>query len=189
MGQHIASTMAQIIAEELGASWSHMRVNLVGNDHQYADPVLGATITGGSWSTMMNFDTMSRAGAAGRMALIEIAAPMLGAQPGDCQAFESRIVAKNGESVTFADIVKSGKAAKSYSAEELKAIKLKTADQYTLVGKELPQIDIPFKVNGTAKYGIDTCCRGHGLRPRRDAADAVRRDGRSRSTTPQPRRR
>jgi isoquinoline 1-oxidoreductase len=160
MGQHIASTMAQIIAEELGSSWSHMRVNLVGNDHKYADPVLGATITGGSWSTMMNFDTMSRAGAAGRMALIEIAAPMLGAQPGDCQAFESRVVAKNGKSVSFADIVKSGKPGKSFSADELKAIKLKTADQYTLVGKELQQIDIPFKVNGTAKYGIDTMLPG-----------------------------
>ena len=28
MGQHIASTMAQIIAEELGASWKDMRVQL-----------------------------------------------------------------------------------------------------------------------------------------------------------------
>ncbi|HXT09827.1 MAG TPA: molybdopterin cofactor-binding domain-containing protein [Roseiarcus sp.] len=160
MGQHVASTMAQIVAEELGASWSHMRVNLMGNDPKYADPVLGATITGGSWSTMMNFDAMSRAGAAGRMALIEAAAPMLGAQPGDCQAFESRIAAKNGKSVSFGDIVKAGKLGKTYSAAELKAIKLKTADQYTLVGKELQQIDIPFKVNGTAKYGIDTILPG-----------------------------
>ena len=160
MGQHIASTMAQIVAEELGASWSHMRVNLVGNDPKYHDPVLGATITGGSWSTMMNFDAMSRAGAAGRMALIDIAAPMLGAAPGDCQAFESRIVAKNGKSVSFADIVKSGKAGKTFSADDLKAIKLKTADQYTLVGKEVQQIDIPLKVNGTAKYGIDTMLPG-----------------------------
>ena len=71
MGQHVASTMAQIVAEELGAAWSHMRVNLVGNDPKYNDPVLGAIITGGSWSTMMNFDAMSRAGAAGRMALVE----------------------------------------------------------------------------------------------------------------------
>ena len=32
MGQHVASTMAQIVADELGASWGDMRVNLVGND-------------------------------------------------------------------------------------------------------------------------------------------------------------
>src|SRR3569623_1862945 len=32
MGQHIASTMAQIVCEELGAKWSDMRVNLASND-------------------------------------------------------------------------------------------------------------------------------------------------------------
>jgi isoquinoline 1-oxidoreductase len=160
MGQHIASTMAQIVADELGASWSHMRVNLVGNDPKYADPVLGATITGGSWSTMMNFDAMSRAGAAGRLALIDAAAAMLGVPASDCQVNESRVSARGGKSVTFADIVKSGKLDKTYSPDELKAIKLKSSDQYTLIGKDVPQIDIPFKVNGTAKYGIDTMLPG-----------------------------
>src|SRR5205814_7029477 len=67
MGQHIASTMAQIICEELGANWKDLRVQLASNDPKFNDPVLGAQITGGSWSTMMNFDAMSRAGAAGRM--------------------------------------------------------------------------------------------------------------------------
>ena len=74
MGQHVASTMAQIICEELGAKWSDMRVSLASNDPKFNDPVLGAQITGGSWSTMMNFDAMSRAGAAGRLALTEAAA-------------------------------------------------------------------------------------------------------------------
>ena len=91
MGQHVASTMAQIVAEELGASWSNMRVNLVGNDPKFNDPVLGAIITGGSWSTMMNFDAMSRAGAAGRMALVDAAAGILGAPAGECVAADSRV--------------------------------------------------------------------------------------------------
>ena len=50
MGQHIASTMAQIICEELGADWKDMRVQFASNDPKYNDPVLGAQITGGSWS-------------------------------------------------------------------------------------------------------------------------------------------
>src|ERR1700722_19271006 len=78
MGQHIASTMAQLISEELGSSWKDMRVQLASNDPKYNDPVLGAQITGGSWSTMMNYDAMSRAGAAGRMALTEVAAAAMG---------------------------------------------------------------------------------------------------------------
>src|SRR5579872_6412424 len=66
MGQHIASTMAQLICEELGANWKDMRVQLASNDPKFDDPVLGAQLTGGSWSTNMNFEIMGRAGAAGR---------------------------------------------------------------------------------------------------------------------------
>ena len=82
MGQHVASTMAQLVAEELGADWRDMRVNLV-TDGKYADPVLGAIITGGSWSTRMNFDAMSRAGAAGRVTMIDAAAAVLGVPAGE----------------------------------------------------------------------------------------------------------
>ncbi|MGD9836278.1 MAG: molybdopterin cofactor-binding domain-containing protein [Afipia sp.] len=161
MGQHIASTMAQLVAEELGASWKDMRVQLASNDPKYNDPVLGAQITGGSWSTMMNFDAMSRAGAAGRIALTEAAAAMMGVPANELVVRESRIShAKSKKSLSFAEIVKSGKATKKFSADDLKALKLKTPDQYTLVGQSIPQIDIPSKTNGTAKYGIDTFLPG-----------------------------
>jgi isoquinoline 1-oxidoreductase subunit beta len=161
MGQHIASTMAQIICEELGSSWKDMRVALASNDPKFNDPVLGAQITGGSWSTMMNFDAMSRAGAAGRMALVEAAAGTIGVPAAELTVRESAIShAKSKKSLTFADIVKSGKATKTYTGDELKAIKLKTADQYTMIGVSVPQLDIPSKTNGTAKYGIDTMLPG-----------------------------
>ncbi len=161
MGQHIASTMAQLVAEELGANWKDMRVKLASNDPKYNDPVLGAQITGGSWSTMMNFDAMSRAGAAGRTALTEAAAAMMGVPAGELVVRDSRIShPKSKKSLTFAEIVKGGKATKTFTADELKALKLKTPDQYTLVGQSVPQLDIPSKTNGTAKYGIDTFLPG-----------------------------
>src|SRR5246127_4138816 len=161
MGQHIASTMAQIVCEELGAKWSDMRVNLASNDPKFNDPVLGAQITGGSWSTMMNFDAMSRAGAAGRMALTEAAAASMGVPASELTVKDSVIShAKSKKSMTFADVVKSGKATKTYTPDELKAIKLKTPDQYTMIGVSVPQLDIPSKTNGTAKYGIDVMLPG-----------------------------
>ncbi len=162
MGQHIASTMSQIICEELGASWKDMRVQLASNDPKFNDPVLGAQVTGGSWSTMMNFDAMSRAGAAGRIALTEAAAVLMGGVPaGELVVRESTIThPKSKKSMTFADVVKSGKATKTFTPDELKAIKLKTADQYTLIGVSVPQLDIPSKTNGTAKYGIDVMLPG-----------------------------
>ena len=161
MGQHIASTMAQIVAEELGASWKDMRVQLASNDPKFNDPVLGAQITGGSWSTMMNFDAMSRAGAAGRMALTEAAAASMGVPASELVVRGSVVShSKSKKSMSFADIVKSGKITKTFTPDELKAIKLKTPDQYTMVGVSVPQLDIPSKSNGTAKYGIDVMLPG-----------------------------
>src|SRR4051812_48036553 len=161
MGQHIASTMAQIICEELGANWKDVRVQLASNDPKFNDPVLGAQITGGSWSTMMNFDAMSRAGAAGRMALTEAAAASMGLPVSELVVKDSVIShAKSKKSMTFADVVKSGKATKTFTPDELKAIKLKTPDQYTMIGVSVPQLDIPSKTNGTAKYGIDVMLPG-----------------------------
>ncbi|MGZ3321432.1 MAG: molybdopterin cofactor-binding domain-containing protein, partial [Xanthobacteraceae bacterium] len=164
MGQHIASTMAQIICEELGANWKDMRVQLASNDPKFNDPVLGAQITGGSWSTMMNFDAMSRAGAAGRMALVDAAVVAMGVPPfyKDEMVVRDSAVShpKSKKSMTFAEIVKSGKITKTFTPDELKAIKLKTPDQYTMIGISVPQLDIPSKTNGTAKYGIDTMLPG-----------------------------
>jgi isoquinoline 1-oxidoreductase subunit beta len=161
MGQHIASTMAQIISEELGSSWKDMRIQLASNDPKFNDPVLGAQITGGSWSTMMNYDAMSRAGAAGRMALTEAAAASMGVPAGELVVRDSTIShPKSKKSMTFAEIVKSGKATKTFTPDELKAIKLKTPDQYTMIGVSVPQLDIPSKTNGTAKYGIDVFLPG-----------------------------
>lgn len=161
MGQHIASTMAQIVAEELGTNWKDMRVQLASNDPKFNDPVLGAQITGGSWSTMMNFDAMSRAGAAGRIALTEAAAGIMGVPAGELVVRNSTVShPKSKKSMGFADIVKSGKITKTFTPDELKTIKLKTPDQYTMIGVSVPQLDIPPKVNGTAKYGIDVMLPG-----------------------------
>ena len=161
MGQHVSSAMAQIVAEELEADWRMMNIQLVDNDPKYNDPVLAALITGGSWSVRMNFDAMSRAGAAGRITLIDAGAAMMGVPASECRASNSQVIhTKTGKKVSYAKIVSDGKASKVWTADELKAIKLKTPGQYTLVGQSVPQLDIPPKTNGTAKYGIDAMVPG-----------------------------
>jgi isoquinoline 1-oxidoreductase beta subunit len=161
MGQHVASAMAQIVADELEADWRMVSVMLPDNDPKYNDPVLGALLTGGSWSVRMNFDPMSRAGAAGRITLIEAGAAMMGVPAGECRAANSQVIhAKSAKKVSYAKIVSDGKAAKVWTPDELKAIKLKTPDQYSLIGQSVPQIDVPPKTNGKAKYGIDAAVPG-----------------------------
>src|ERR1039458_10852410 len=85
----------------------------------------------------------------------------MGVPAGELVVRESVIThAKTKKSMTFAEIVKSGKITKTFTPDELKAIKLKTPDQYTLIGVSVPQLDIPSKTNGTAKYGIDVMLPG-----------------------------
>lgn len=161
MGQHISSTMSQLIAEELGAAWKDVTFVLASNDPKFNDPMLKAQITGGSWSTGMNFDAMSRAGAAGRITLIDTAATMMGVPASQLRAENSRVVdTKTGKKLTFAQIVSQGKPSRVWTEDDLKAITLKTAADRTLVGKSVPQLDIPAKTNGTAKYGIDAFVPG-----------------------------
>jgi isoquinoline 1-oxidoreductase len=161
MGQHVSSAMAQIVAEELEADWGKVRIAFPNNDPRFADPVLGAILTGGSWSVRMNFDAMSRAGAAGRLTLIEAGAGLLGVKPEQCRASNGQVIdSKSGKKVSYAKIVADGKASRAWTADELKAIKLKTPDQYKLVGVAVPQLDIPPKTNGTAKFGIDAMQAG-----------------------------
>ena len=150
MGQHVGTALAQAVVEELEADWRDVRID-------YPDPAerWGLMVTGGSWSVNNTFDTLARCGAAGRIALIEAAAKMMGVQPADCTAANSRVTAKNGKSLSYADLVSTGKLDKTYTPDDLKTIKLKSAAEYKIVGKSVQALDIPGKTNGTAVYGMD----------------------------------
>src|SRR4030088_2242461 len=104
---------------------------------------------------------MRRAGASGRITLIDAGAAMMGVPAGECRASNSQVIhSKTGKKVSYAKIVSDGKASKAWTADELKAIKLKAPGSYTLVGQSVAQLDIPPKTNGTAKYGIDAMFPG-----------------------------
>src|SRR5499427_7060559 len=72
MGQHIGTAVARILADELEVDWSNVRILLVDSD-----PKWGNMHTGGSTSVWTDFPIYSRAGAAGRIALIEAGAKLL----------------------------------------------------------------------------------------------------------------
>ena len=148
-GQHVGTALAQIVAEELGADWDKVEIDYVG-----IDPRHGLMVTGGSWSVNWTFDALSRAGAAGRIALQEAAAGEYGGSASD-YTVKDGVVSGNGKSVSFGKLVKRGIQPRIFSEDELKEIRLKPASARTLVGKSLPALDIPPKTDGTAVFGID----------------------------------
>jgi CO/xanthine dehydrogenase Mo-binding subunit len=149
MGQHVGTAIARILADELEADWE--RVQIV---HVDTDPKWGFMVTGGSWSVWQSWPVYSRAGAAGRIALIEAGSKLLGVPAQSCTA-RSGAVLSGGHKVTYGDIVRRANLSRRFSADELKALPIKPAAERRLVGREVVALDIATKTNGTARYGID----------------------------------
>ncbi|HVH32849.1 MAG TPA: molybdopterin cofactor-binding domain-containing protein [Tahibacter sp.] len=149
MGQHVGTALARILADELEADWNHVRIN-----HVDTDPKWGLMVTGGSWSVWQSWLPLAQAGAAGRIALIEEGARLLGAAPEACIARNSTVIAGT-RTISYAQIVQRGDLTRTYTAEELAKLPLKPPAERRLVGIDTQAIDIPGKTNGKAVYGID----------------------------------
>jgi CO/xanthine dehydrogenase Mo-binding subunit len=151
IGQHVGTALAQALAEELEVRWEDVRVR-----YASSAPEWGLMITGGSWSINWTFDQMSSVGAAGRIALIEAGARLLGVDPAQCKAEESRIVnISTGGAVSYGEILQKVEVSLNLEENALKQIVLKKPEAYKLVGRSVAALDIPGKVDGSAEYTID----------------------------------
>jgi CO/xanthine dehydrogenase Mo-binding subunit len=149
MGQHVGTAVARMLADELEADWSLVRVNAVDSD-----PKWGTMVTGGSWSVWQEYRPMSQAGAAGRMALVDAGAKLLGVSASRCRARNGRVEV-GSRSISYGDIVRRGSLSKHYTADELAKLPLKKPSERRLIGRPTDALDIPSKVDGSGLYGID----------------------------------
>jgi len=149
MGQHVGTALARILADELEADWDKVRIV-----HVDTDPKWGVMVTGGSWSVWQTFPLFSRAGAAGRIALIEAGARLMGVSPTACKAIKSEIVS-GGRSISYGEIARRGGAVRQFIPAELDKLPIKPPSQRRLIGQPVKALDIVTKTDGTARYGID----------------------------------
>src|ERR1700723_649049 len=154
LGQHVGTALARIVADELEADWSKVKIVLVDTD-----PKWGLMITGGSLSVWQSFPILSRAGAAGRIALTEEGAKLLGANPQSCTARNGAVHA-DGRSILYGDIVARGNLQRAFTPEQLRAIPIKAPGERRLIGRDTMALDVPSKTNGTGRYGIDAVVEG-----------------------------
>ena len=155
MGQHVGTALARILADEVEADWNKVRFDAVNTD-----PKWGLMITGGSWSVWQTFPVFSQAGAAGRIALIEAGAKLLGVATQQCSARNSAVVAADQRSISYAEIVRRGDLRRTFTPAELVKMPIKPASERHLIGRKVDALDIPPKTNGTARYGIDASAEG-----------------------------
>jgi isoquinoline 1-oxidoreductase subunit beta len=155
MGQHVGTSLARIVADELEADWSKVKIDIVDSD-----PKWGLMITGASWSVWQSFPVLSRSGAAGRIALIDEGAKLLGANPKNCTARNGGVHA-GGRSILYGDIVARGNLQRRYTNDELEKIPIKAPADRRFIGKAGAEaLDVPSKVDGSGRYGIDATVEG-----------------------------
>ena len=154
MGQHVGTALARIVADELEADWRKVKIVTVDSD-----PKWGIMVTDGSWSVWQSFPLLSRAGAAGRIALIEEGAKLLGVPEQTCTARDHAVHA-GGRSIPYGDIVARGNLRRTFTSEELEKMPIKAADKRRLIGRNTLADDIPSKVDGKGRYGLDAVVEG-----------------------------
>jgi len=146
MGQGVRTSLPMILAEELEADWKHITIEQAGASTLYGDQT-----TGGSASVRTTWDPMRKAGAAAREMLISAAALQWGVPRASCKAENSSVIhADSNRRLSYGAL-----ANKAAGLPIPTDPPLKQAKDYRIVGKPLPRLDTPSKVDGTAEYGID----------------------------------
>lgn len=149
MGQGVRTAWAMMLADELGADWSRIKlVQAAPGPAPFDD--LG---TGGSGSMEDGWAMLRKAGAAAREMLIAAAAAKWNVSPNECKA-ERGAVVNAGRRLEFGALV--ADAAKLPVPNNAP---LKTRTDYQLIGQRTAKIDGLDIVTGRARYGIDAKIR------------------------------
>jgi len=183
MGQGALTGLGMLLAEELDADWSLVRIHEAPAEDVYANgylmhaffaemgftppgfldrsldfaafkmaDIFGLMMTGGSTSTRgTGASGMRVAGASARAMLVEAASREWGVPVQELSTGASQVThASSGRSAPYGDL-----ASLASTLDLPRRPTLKSREQYTLVGTPQPRADIPGKVVGQARYGID----------------------------------
>ncbi len=172
-GQGVWTALPQIVADELGADWRTVGVEAAPINPLYANPlaadalfagafdripaalrrehaVRGALmLTGGSASIRMFEPALREAGAAARVLLCKAAAKRWGVDWTACET-DSGFVVAGKKRLRFAEL-----AAEAVAFDLPAELPLRVDDDGRLTGQDLPRLDVPAKVDGSANFAAD----------------------------------
>jgi CO/xanthine dehydrogenase Mo-binding subunit len=148
MGQGVRTAMPMIVADELDADWSSVRVvQADAHPSKYGRMMtVGSTsVRNGAWMPLR------RAGASAREMLVAAAAARWGVPARECTTEKGRVAhAASGRSAAYGELAEAA-AGQAVPPQP----RLKEPSQFTLIGTRVPQVDMKEKVSGKAVYGTD----------------------------------
>lgn len=153
MGQGIHTGLATLLAEELDADWAQIKVEPAPADVTRYNNLMWGTLqgTGGSTSIANSSQQMRQAGAIARAMLVQAAAAEWNVPAADISVSEGVVShTPSKRHARFGDL-----AAKAATLMVPWVAPLKQPSGFTLIGKDVPRVDVPAKTDGTARYALD----------------------------------
>src|SRR3989440_3104015 len=152
MGQGVTTALPMLLAEELDADWSKIKIEFAPADKAYANPLLfGMQATGGSRSVRAAYTPLRKAGAAAREMLVAAAAETWGVNKSACHADKGAVIhAPSKRVLTYGKLV-----AKAATVPLPHDVPLKDPKEWKILGTRVRRLDTPPKVDGSAQFGID----------------------------------
>ncbi len=154
MGQGATTTLAAVLADELYVPFEQVELEFSPYHPDYRDPVYQWMFTGNSQSISSFYDVMRKMGAAAREMLLQAASARLQAPVSELTTSKGSIThARSERSVTFGEVASAAGRLPVPTNPKLR-------DDSSLDGRRTPRWDIPAKVDGSAKFGIDISVPG-----------------------------
>ncbi len=149
MGQGVMTSLPMILAEELDVDWRQVHVV-----QAPTNPAVYNHGTGGSNAIRTSFTPLRQAGAAARLMLIRAAATHWEAEPESCTTSKGFVIhTRTNRRASYGQLAA---AASKLPVPDLATVKLKEPSKFAIIGTSVPRVDLPLKVDGSAKFGIDT---------------------------------
>ncbi|KVU38480.1 aldehyde oxidase [Burkholderia ubonensis] len=158
MGQGAYTGIATIVAEELDADWSSVRVESAPADaKRYANLAFGTMQgTGGSSAMANSWQQLREAGGKARAMLVSAAAARWNVPAGELTTKDGFVIhAKTGRQAGYGTLV--AQAAKLPVPDK---VTLKQPAEFRLIGHKIPRVDAAPKSDGTAQFTLDVTFPG-----------------------------
>jgi len=157
MGQGVMTSLPLLVAEDLDADWNKVRVVQSPDDAKiYGNPgFFGTLTTVASIAISGYYEKLRIAGAQARKIMLANAAQIWKVPIGELSTEPGIVVHKKSRRTIGYGALAELAVLPSPLPQATKA-DLKSPAEFRYIGKDLPRVDVPVKVDGRAKYGIDT---------------------------------
>src|ERR1700674_1102607 len=156
MGQGSMTALPRIVADEMDADWNRVVIVPAAPDEKiYGNPGFrGMMYTAGSATITGYWDTARTFGAHVRRVMMLNAARLLNAPLAELSTEPGVVVhAASGRRIGYGEIARVAEI--PAEAPAIKPEELKKPSEYRYIGKDVMRVELPTKVDGSAKYSID----------------------------------